>query len=267
MRDTSDMMEDSLSEDTMMDCEGDGGGLEELVDLATDVADSSTTIRDAAERLLTLLGVDEEDPEDLVSSSEDEGVELDELDEDDDDEEEDDGPENARLLHQLAASLAMELKQSHQLKQSSSKHPRTGGSFDRDRRVELIGTNYLEHSCTVQQAGNTKGSSCCRDIVADKSSRTFGKQRAIVIEPRDRRCPDDRSKMSQDEDEDEDEDEGNSVDEQVPMSWNAGWDACATEALRYLVEDEGLPPHHPTVLAMKDHLELQRERAFARYTA
>lgn len=203
-----------------------------------------------------MLGVDEEDPEDLVSSSEDEGVELDELDEDDD-EEDDDEPENARLLHQLAASLAMELKQSHQLKQSSSKHPRTGDSFDRDRRVELIGTSYLEHSCAVQQAGNTKESSCCRDIVADKSSRTFGKQRAIVIEPRDRRCPD----------EDEDEDEGNSVDEQVPMSWNAGWDACATEALRYLVEDEGLPPHHPTVLAMKDHLELQRERAFARYTA
>ncbi|XP_043524212.1 uncharacterized protein LOC122536144 [Frieseomelitta varia] len=252
----------------MMDCEGDGGGLEELVDLATDIADSSPTIRDAAERLLTLLGVDEEDPEDLVSSSEDEGVELDELDEDDD-EEDDDGPENARLLHQLAASLAMELKQSHQLKQSSSKHPRTGDSFDRDRRVELIGTSYLEHSYTVQQAGNTKGSSCCRGIVADKSSRTFGKQRTIVIEPRDRRCPDDRSRMSQDEneDEDEDEDEGNSVDEQVPVSWNAGWDACATEALRYLVEDEGLPPHHPTVLAMKDHLELQRERAFAQYTA
>ncbi|KAG9429335.1 hypothetical protein HZU67_08665 [Apis mellifera carnica] len=46
MRDTSDMMsEDSLSEDTMMDCEGDAGGLDELVDLATDVADSSPTIR------------------------------------------------------------------------------------------------------------------------------------------------------------------------------------------------------------------------------
>ena len=224
---------------------------------------------DAAERLLTLLGVDEEDPEDLVSSSEDEGVELDELDElDDDDDDDDDDDENARLLHQLAASLAMELKQSHQLKsQSSSKHPRTGDSFDRDRRAELIGTSYLEHSCTVQQADNTKGNGCYRDSVADKSSRTFGKQRAIVIESRNRRCPDDRSRMNQDEDEDEDEDEGNSVDEQVPVSWNAGWDACATEALRYLVEDEGLPPHHPTVLAMKDHLELQRERAFARYTA
>ncbi|PBC27788.1 hypothetical protein APICC_10098 [Apis cerana cerana] len=82
MRDTSDMMsEDSLSEDTMMDCEGDAGGLDELVDLATDVADSSPTIRDAAERLLTLLGVDEEESEESPvsssSSSEDEGVELD----------------------------------------------------------------------------------------------------------------------------------------------------------------------------------------------
>lgn len=28
-----------------MECEGDGGGLEDLVDLATDVAESSPTIR------------------------------------------------------------------------------------------------------------------------------------------------------------------------------------------------------------------------------
>lgn len=32
-------------QDTMMDCEGDAGGLDELVELATDVADSSPTIR------------------------------------------------------------------------------------------------------------------------------------------------------------------------------------------------------------------------------
>ena len=46
--------------------------------------------------------------------------------------------------------------------------------------------------------------------------------------------------------------------------WNTGWDACASEALRYLVEDEGLPPHHPTVVTMKNHLDVQREQAFLR---
>ncbi|XP_003493964.1 uncharacterized protein LOC100741879 isoform X1 [Bombus impatiens] len=254
MRDTSDMMEDSLSEETMMDYEGDGGELEELVDLATDVADSSLTIRDAAERLLTLLGVDE-DLEDLVSSSEDEGVELDDLDED----EEEDQRENVRLLHQLAASLAEELKQSHQ-KQTSNRLLARGDPFDRDR-MELIGMSYLEHSC-LDEVEDPKGSSCYRDSVADKcqrqdSSHSFGKQHAI-FEPY--QCLEGRLRM------DQERDEGNSDVEQVPASWNAGWDACATEALRYLVEDEGLPPHHPTVVAMKDHLELQRERAFARYT-
>ncbi|XP_012278327.1 uncharacterized protein LOC105698554 isoform X2 [Orussus abietinus] len=55
-------------------------------------------------------------------------------------------------------------------------------------------------------------------------------------------------------------------DESVPSSWGAGWNACAAEALRYLVEDEGLPPHHPTVVAMKSHLDSQRERALALHT-
>ncbi|OAD55324.1 hypothetical protein WN48_04838 [Eufriesea mexicana] len=207
---------------------------------------------DAAERLLTLLGVDEEN-EDLVSSSEDEGVELD-VDELEDEEEE---QENTRLLHQLAASLAKELKQSQQ-RQSSSR-TMTRDPFDMDR-MELIGTSYLEHSCLQQQ--NPKGTSCYRDSGSDKcqrqeASRSFGKQRTIS---ESYQCLDGRLRMDQ-----EPEDGGSSV-EQVPASWNAGWDACATEALRYLVEDEGLPPHHPTVLAMKDHLELQRERTFARYT-
>lgn len=58
-----------------------------------------------------------------------------------------------------------------------------------------------------------------------------------------------------------------STAETLPSSWDAGWDACASEALRYLTEDEGLPLHHPTVVAMKSHLELQRERAFMQYTA
>lgn len=54
--------------------------------------------------------------------------------------------------------------------------------------------------------------------------------------------------------------------EQDTDSWAAGWDACANETLRYLVEDEGLPLHHPTVVAMKNHLDLQKERAYAQHT-
>ncbi|CAK9833532.1 hypothetical protein ANTRET_LOCUS10199 [Anthophora retusa] len=249
MRDTSDMMEDALSEDTTMDCDGERGGYEELVDLASDVADSSSTIRDAAERLLTLLGVDE-DHDDLLSSSEDEGVELDELE---DDEEE---TENNRLLHQLAASLAKELKQSHHQKQNTTRLPST-----RDHQIPTTETSYLEHSCLQEQ--NIKGTSCYRDSLADKrhrqdTSRSYGKQDDIL---ESYQCLEGRLWT------DQEAEEGNSRREQVPASWNAGWDACATEALRYLVEDEGLPPHHPTVLAMKDHLELQRERAFVQYTA
>ncbi|XP_076241433.1 uncharacterized protein LOC143183659 [Calliopsis andreniformis] len=247
MRDTSDMMEDALSEDTMMDCGGDGG-LEDFVDLATDVADSAPTIRDAAERLLTLLGMDEDD-DDLVSSSEDEGVELD-VDELEDEEDE---RENSRLLHQLAASLAKELKQSHQ-KQSATR-PLARSPFDRDQ-MDLVDTSYLEHSCL--QGQDLKGASRFHDSVPEKRQRqettcSFGKE--VLVE-----CLDQRLRM------DVEPEEQRSHQGQVSATWSTGWDACATEALRYLVEDEGLPPHHPTVLAMKDHLELQRERAFAQYT-
>nr|XP_033336494.1 uncharacterized protein LOC117226361 [Megalopta genalis] len=247
MRDTSDMMEDALSENTMMDCGGDGGGLEDLVDLATDVADSSPTIRDAAERLLTLLGVDEE-YEDLLSSSEDEGVELDELE---DDEEE---LENTRLLHQLAASLAAELKQSHQKQNSSSRLSRS----PRDRDRMDLESSYLDHDCLDEQDAEETS---YHEEIPEKwqcSSSSRGKQGRFMesLERLDRRL-----RM-----EDDLEDDSRSQ-EQVPPSWGAGWDACASEALRYLVEDEGLPPHHPTVLAMKDHLEMQRGRAFAQYTA
>ncbi|CAL7933340.1 unnamed protein product [Xylocopa violacea] len=257
MRDTSDLMEDALSEDTMMECEGDGGGLEDLVDLATDVADSSPTIRDAAERLLTLLAMDE-DHEDPVSSSEDEGVELD-ADEFEDEEQE---QENTRLLHQLAASLAKELKQTYQ-KPHRTQLPSKESPFSKNQ-TELTGASYLEHSCLQEQ--NLKGISCCRDSsIADKcqrqdASRSFGKQHAS---PESYQCVEGRLRM------DQGTEEGSSPREQPSASWNAeraGWDACATEALRYLVEDEGLPPHHPTILAMKDHLELQRERAFVQYT-
>lgn len=233
-----------MSEDMIMDCGGDGGGLEDLVDLATDVADSSPSIRDAAERLLTLLGVDDEN-EDLVFSSEDEGVELDELE---DEEDEEDDEENSRLLRQLAASLAMELKQSHQ-KQSAGRLL-ARDTIDRDE-MDLVETSYLERGCL--QAEGFKGARY-HENAAEKCQR----QEQVFAESYE--CLDRRLRM------DEDPEEGRSYQDQVPGSWGAGWDACAAEALRYLVEDEGLPPHHPTVLAMKEHLELQRERAFAQYT-
>lgn len=239
MRDTSDMMEDALYEDTM-ECEGDGGGGggigSELVDTATE--ESSPTIRDAAERLLTLLGV--ENDEDFGSSSEDEdeGVELDELEDDFEDEQ-----ENTRLLHQLAASLAKELKQSCQ-------KPRRLVAKEWDRNP--VKTNCLEVRSRVQDQESFKGVH-----YRDNKSSSRETETQEFYQCRDT----DRLRMDQ------------NVEERVPQSssssssWNAGWDACATEALRYLVEDEGLPPHHPTILAMKDHLDLQRERAFVRYTA
>ncbi|XP_076292391.1 uncharacterized protein LOC143214829 [Lasioglossum baleicum] len=247
MRDTSDMMEDALSEDTMMNCGGDGGGLEDLVDLATDVADSSPTIRDAAERLLTLLGVDDEN-EDLLSSSEDEGVELDEL------EDEEDEQENTRLLHQLAASLAAELKQSHQKQTSSSRLSRSPC----DRKD--LESSYLEHDCLEDQ--DVQEMSYHDELPEKWPCSSSSRDKQDFRESYE--YLDHRLRMDEDL---EDLKDSRSLQEQVPASWGAGWDACASEALRYLVEDEGLPLHHPTVLAMKDHLEMQRGRAFAQYTA
>lgn len=196
------------------------------------------------------MGVDDEN-EDLVSSSEDEGVELDEL------EDEEDERENSRLLHQLAASLAKELKQSQQKQNATRSLARS--PFDRDQ-MDLVETSYLEHSC-LQGQDFKETTSRYHDNVPDKRQRqettcSFGKDAFAESY----QCLDQRLRM------DEEPEEARTHQEQVSTSWGAGWDACATEALRYLVEDEGLPPHHPTVLAMKDHLELQRERAFTQYT-
>ncbi|XP_029168934.1 uncharacterized protein LOC114938935 [Nylanderia fulva] len=268
MRDTSDMMEDALSEDTMMDCGGDGGGLEDFVDLATDITDNSPTIRDAAERLLTLLGMDEDDDEDLLSSSEDEGVEVDISELEDDDEQ----TENTKLLHQLVASLAQELKYSQ--KQSSASSNRAATHPDSSPSVEMMLQNasYLGHGCLQDQADHPKTSVHQNDDfprnhffgeqhASFPKFRNFGNFRQDRPESHSRAFDSislDRRRWT--------EDPGAAQQEQDPGSWAAGWEACASETLRYLVEDEGLPPHHPTVLAMKNHLDLQRERAFAHYS-
>ncbi|KZC05762.1 hypothetical protein WN55_04702, partial [Dufourea novaeangliae] len=207
---------------------------------------------DAAERLLTLLGVDE-DNEDLLSSSEDEGVELDELEDDEDE------LENTRLLHQLAASLAAELKQSNQKDSPTTRLQSRSIPWD---RMDLE-TSYLEHDCLQDEDSNETTMSYHSGEVNEKyqrpsSSTSYNKEYGLTGSYE---CLDHRLRMNG-------ELENIRTDQDlVPASWGAGWDACATEALRYLVEEEGLPPHHPTVLAMKDHLETQRERVFAQYTA
>ncbi|XP_011696083.1 PREDICTED: uncharacterized protein LOC105454857 [Wasmannia auropunctata] len=280
MRDTSDMMEDALSEDTMMDCGGDSGedsgGLEDFVDLASDITDNSRTIRDAAERLLTLLGMDEDD-EDLLSSEEDEGVEvdIDELEEDDEE------TDNTKLFHQLAASLAQELKYSQ--KQSSSTSRAAYQDQSTMRNVEMLqDTSYLGRGSLQDQVDHPKASvrqnGFGLDLFDDLDERNanctkftnFGNFRQEVPHGRtydssslDRRLWTDDPAATQSAGKSSFGDQ----QEQSPDSWTAGWDACATEALRYLVEDEGLPLHHPTVIAMKNHLDLQRERAFTQYTA
>lgn len=272
MRDTSDMMEDALSEDTMMDCGGDGGGLEDFVDLATDITDNSPTIRDAAERLLTLLGMDENDDEDLLSSSEDEGVEVD-IDELEDDDEQ---TENTKLLHQLAASLAQELKYS----QKQSSVSRTT-HLDSTHNVEMIlqNTSYLGRGCLQDhQVDHPKASVHPSDLDFDREHffdeqnanftkfRSFGNFHQDRQEPHSRLSFDSTRRWTDDPETTQVITSFGGQQEQDPGSWAAGWDACTTEALRYLVENEGLPSHHPTVIAMKNHLDLQRERAFAHYT-
>lgn len=235
---------------------------------------------DAAERLLTLLGMDEDDDEDLLSSSEDEGVEVD-IDELEDDDEQ---TENTKLLHQLAASLAQELKYSQ--KQSSASSNRAATHPDSTHSVEMIlqNTSYLGRGCLQDQVDHPKTSVHQNDDFdrdhffnnLDEQNASFTKFRNFGNFRQDRQEPHSRAfdSMSLDRRRWTDNPGATqavarsfgSQQEQDPGSWAAGWDACASEALRYLVEDEGLPPHHPTVVAMKNHLDLQRERAFVHYT-
>ncbi|KYN14824.1 hypothetical protein ALC57_12933 [Trachymyrmex cornetzi] len=233
------------------------------------------TCVDAAERLLTLLGMDEDD-EDLLSSEEDEGVEvdIDELEEDDEE------TDNTKLLHQLAASLAQELKYSQ--KQSSSSRAAYQDQSTTHSVEMLQDTSYLGRGCLQDQVDHPKTSVRQNNFGhddldffddLDEQNANFTKftnfenfrqePRGRTLDPSslDHRLWTDDSATTQTA--------GKSFSnqqEQNPDSWTAGWDACATEALRYLVEDEGLPLHHPTVIAMKNHLDLQRERAFIQYT-
>lgn len=221
--------------------------------------------------------MDEDNDEDFLSSSEDEGVEVD-IDELEDDEEE---TENAKLLHQLATSLAQELKYSQ--KQSSFSSSRAAHQDQSSvHSVEMLqdNTNYLGRRCLQDKVDHPKHhkNNFHLDFLDGLDERTanftkftsFGNFRQDQQEPRGRSFDSlslDRRLWTDDPGDTQAGRPFGGQQEQDPGSgWAAGWDACATEALRYLVEDEGLPLHHPTVVAMKNHLDLQRERAFAQYT-
>lgn len=218
----------------------------------------------------------DEDDEDLLSSSEDEGVEVDinEL------EEVDEETDNTKLLHQLAASLAQELKYS-QKQTSSSRVAYQDQSVIHN--MEMQDTSYFGRGCLQNQVDHPKTSvhqngfghddlDYFDDLDEQNANFTkftnFGNFRQ---EPHGRTFDssnldhrswtDDPTVTIQ-----QTEKSFSSQQEQNPDFWIAGWDACATEALRYLVEDEGLPLHHPTIIAMKNYLDLQRERAFTQYT-
>ncbi|XP_011297487.1 uncharacterized protein [Fopius arisanus] len=244
----NDMMEDAMSEDTMMDCGSEGEGLDELVHLSCQISDSLPNIRDAAERLLTLLGVDEDE-----DSSEDEGVELD-LD--------DEGLDNSRFLHQLATSLVQELKYTQK---PTSFHPLPLN--DLQEQIQQMDVSGEENPAQgiLQSSQNSssfsqKFSNPSEQIVSSRPNPHYVALRTSC----DGYITNKRCRLEETREEEEN-DEDSVLSGDIVSSWSAGWEACATEAVRYLLEVEGLPPQHPKVLSLKSHLEVQKDRAFSQF--
>ena len=214
---------------------------------------------------MTLLSAqdddDANDDDDVSSSSEDEGVELDDESDDDDDDDEE-TPEKSKFLHQLASSLVQELKYSHKVPSVTARLPNHQRTLRNSHTVSQM--QFMEVS---QEASLSEAPRSSKYFVNDyrnrsvdyKSMQLYGGSKVemnVSLSP---------SKFRGDP---RYRDEGTTVSAGDPIvsgSWIVGWDACAAEAIRYLVEDEGLSPHHPTVLAMKNHLEIQRERAASQY--
>ncbi|XP_015114805.1 uncharacterized protein LOC107039606 [Diachasma alloeum] len=245
------MMEDAMSEDTMMDCGSEEEGVDELVDLTSEIPDSVPNIRDAAERLLTLLGVEDDD-----SSSEDEGVELD-LD--------DELPENSRFLHQLATSLVQELKYTQK---STPLHPLPLNDLQEQiQHMDVSGEDVPMHQ-TLQ---NHQNSSSFAQIVPNPSEKIVSCRSnphyVILRTSYEGYITNKRCRIDEDSREAEEDGDDSVLSTDILGSWTAGWEACATEAVRYLLEVEGLPPQHPKVLSLKSHLEVQKGRAFAQFSA
>ncbi|XP_034951768.1 uncharacterized protein [Chelonus insularis] len=255
MRDTSDMMDDAMSEDTVMDYGNDDGNTDDLINLATDISNSSSTIHDAAERLLTLLGVEDSD-DDFYSSSEDEGVEVDLEDNESNESIRKRG--NVKLLHQLANSLAQELrysqKQSFLLKNTSTRFPETHEyptqsiEVDQNRAYSSNFSNSFHHQSVLEKLGNSSSDYSSVDMA---SIDEYGSRKRLKVDEENfETLPDDKMSLGL---------------SSYTSSWDSGWNACAHEAIRYLIEKEGLPPHHPTILALKNHLFTQKDKTFTQY--
>ena len=162
-----------------------------------------------------MLESDEE--EELLSCSEDEGVEAD-LSEN---EECFDDNSNLKVLYQLAVLLTEELK--CPARKSSWCGDMQGDADTCNQNME--GVQRLNNQC------NEFDEKCIPKRDDDQIMESGLHRLSPEVEMKDDTC-----------------------------MWTAGWDACTAETLRYLVEVEGLPVHHPTVLAMKNHLQTQRER-------
>lgn len=177
---------------------------------------------------MSLLGVCGEFDDD----SEDEGVDL---ENDESEDEESESHEDSRLLHQLAASLTQELKQ-----QSPTLITRVN--------------NAQSNSCDLYQSMD----------VTQESSNQLPMDGLHLLDSVDEASTteDDCLKSNN---------HGKSIvsecHESTRLWWSTGWNACSTEVLRYLQEVEALPAHHPTVVAMKNHLEAQRQRAIFNFAA
>ncbi|KAF7997687.1 hypothetical protein HCN44_008860 [Aphidius gifuensis] len=245
---TSDMMEDAMSEDTIMDCEGDSSGSDDLVDRETDISNVALTIHGVAERLLNLLGVensdDDDDNDDLLSSSEDEGVDLD----DDNNEDDLNNSINTKLLHQLASSLTQELKLSQQ-KNSSSCNTEYSSQNLQDNENQNM---ELSHEVNNQNQNS--------DIKFDNNYYCSGLDdiKDNQISEYNNFVSNKRCRYEQNYRTDE--------PEEIPSSWDVGWDECTAEAVKYLTEVEGLSLQHPIVLALKSHLQVQRDMTCVQFT-
>ncbi|KAK0175754.1 hypothetical protein PV327_009481 [Microctonus hyperodae] len=286
MRETSShVMEDAMTDDDVMDCGLNADdGMDDLEDSASNINISTSKIQDAAERLLTLLCVNELD-DDYLSSSEDEGVGIDSnYDENDDDEY---GSFNSRLLQQLATSLTEELKyvkiQNNNItikNNTQSNRTMVIKNMDDDKeqtqRMDItytddeyqtirgqsskLGSKYgINYHASYQHKENleTKYQEIICKISDNEIVHSLDSDNYFVT---NKRCRSKECHRNINE-------EKNKTSEKCesPSLWSAGWDSCAAEAIRYLIEVEGLDPSSPTVLALKDHLEIQRKHALCSY--
>ncbi|XP_063984622.1 uncharacterized protein LOC135166394 [Diachasmimorpha longicaudata] len=246
----NDMTPDAMSEDTMMDCGSEEDGLDELVDRTSEISDTVPNIRDAAERLLTLLGVEDDD-----SSSEDEGVELD-LD--------DELPENSTFLHQLAISLVQELKYGHK---SPPSYPLPLNDLQEQiQQMDVSGEDLPAHQILENRQDASTFSQKFPNSSHQMASCRPDPHYVALRTSCGGYVTNKRCRIDQDSRNDDENGSESALSTDILESWTAGWDACTTEAVRYLLEVEGLSPQHPKVISLKNHLEVQKDRAFAQFS-